>query len=305
MRVFDPGTRFVNIHQSVQPNLARANRHAARLHGHTVAQGVIAFHARVAAHTFLAGMGCAAVHRLFVRALLHAFTIATTAALVDQYNAVFLPFVDRLARAGGGAGRVGTMVANTLEVEKPGLVHGQRSPLFTQAQTAAFIFGRRVFVKIGGAPLMVGRQIAQRLVTRLHFRGRLGDGHAVIDAVGGLFAGLVRVPLRGTSDRLMCLIQLLQNPYVPIFRIAAVWFAFHIVPPHVFLALGEGPGGFAGPGAGLAANAAIDVENGGKLLSWMGFFINIFHWSAKLPVINFCHDLLLRNDAPPGTCFIN
>jgi hypothetical protein len=87
---------------------------------------VVALDARVAAHAFFADLRRAAIHRLLVRALLHAFTVAAAALLVDEHNAVFFTLVDRLARAGGQTGGIGAVVADAHQVEEPRLVLRQR-----------------------------------------------------------------------------------------------------------------------------------------------------------------------------------
>ena len=59
---------------------------------------------------------------LLVRAGLRRTPVAAAAALVDQHDAVLGPLVDRAARAGGQAGRIGAVVADPRQVEEPGQV---------------------------------------------------------------------------------------------------------------------------------------------------------------------------------------
>ena len=72
-------------------------------------------------------------------------------------------------------------------------------------------------------------------------------------------------------------------------RIATVWFGFNVVPRHVFLATGEGPGGFAGHCACLAPDAAVQIENKSKLLLRIGRIIRVIHFAAELPVKDGAH----------------
>src|ERR1043166_8454984 len=72
-------------------------------------------------------------------------------------------------------------------------------------------------------------------------------------------------------------------------RISAIRLGLNIVPPHVFLAFGKGPRGLAGHRAALATDAAVKVENKGKLLARKCRFIGEFHLAAQLPIIHSAH----------------
>ena len=72
-------------------------------------------------------------------------------------------------------------------------------------------------------------------------------------------------------------------------RIAAVRLRLNIVPPHVFLALAEGPRRLAGHRAALASDAAVDVENESELLVGIRRFVRVIHFAAELPVVNVAH----------------
>ena len=61
------------------------------------------------------------------------------------------------------------------------------------------------------------------------------------------------------------LFQLVQDFHIPVLWIAAIRLGFNIGPPHMLLSLGEGPGTFARHGAGLAADAAVNVNHEGEL----------------------------------------
>jgi hypothetical protein len=57
----------------------------------------------------------------------------------------------------------------------------------------------------------------------------------------------------------------------------------------VLLTFAERPGGFAGHGAALAGDAAVDVEHKRKLPFGKSRFMRIGHVAAELPVENLRH----------------
>ena len=83
----------------------------------------------------------------------------------------------------------------------------------------------------------------------------------------------------------------LQYLDIPVLRIAAIGLALDIVPPHVLLPARECPRRFAGAGAGLAADAAVDVEDGGKLPIRVRLGVGVGHRAAKMPVVDVGHSL--------------
>lgn len=251
LRRFDPRAIVGNVDEAVEADFARAYGHAACFHGYAVAQWVIAFNTGVAPDAFFACARGATIHRFFVGAGFDAFAVATTAALVDQDDAIFWSFVDGFAWAGCGACGVGAVVAQALQVEEPGLVFGERGSFCTEAEGIAFVAGGGVFVEEWCAPFGVGRQVANGLLCCV---SGFKDGHAVVDAVGGGCARLRGgVPFHVFSGGLVCLVKKFKEFDIPVLGVAAVGFGFDVLPPHVFLAFGEGPGGFACAGAGLAA----------------------------------------------------
>src|SRR3990172_5492239 len=84
-------------------------------------------------------------------------------------------------------------------------------------------------------------------------------------------------------------LEQLKDLDVPMLRVAAVRLGLDVVPPHVLLALGKGPGGLAGAGAGLAADAAVDFEDGDELALRMSLVEDVGHLAAEMPVENFSH----------------
>src|SRR5512135_1198543 len=120
--IFGPETVLPDAHQALHPDLADAGGHTARFHRLDPGQGVFAFNPRIARDALLADARRAAVHRLLERALFHALLVPAAPVLVDQHDAVFRPLVDRLARAGRQAARIGAVVADPLEIEEERLM---------------------------------------------------------------------------------------------------------------------------------------------------------------------------------------
>src|SRR3989304_3929424 len=151
--VVHPGAIGGDVHQAVEADLARADRHAACFHGHTFGEGIRAFNPRITGDAFLAGARCAAIHRLLVRALLNALAVTAAARLVDQHDAILGALIDRLARAGRSASRVSAVVADALQIEEPGLGLGEWGAFRADTQLISFVGCGSILVKIWGAPL--------------------------------------------------------------------------------------------------------------------------------------------------------
>jgi hypothetical protein len=82
--------------------------------------------------------------------------------------------------------------------------------------------------------------------------------------------------------------------------VATVRLGLHIVPPHIFLTLTEGPGIFVSHATGLAADAAVYIKYSSELLIWSRFLIGILHLAVKLPIEDFGHcspPILLSGEA--------
>ena len=108
--------------------------------------------------------------------------------------------------------------------------------------------GRSVFINIGGAPFVVGGLIAKSNLTRETFnRCPFEDREPVVGTIGRLRTsgpgcapgGFYLRPLMGIVE---------QGKYldIPEPRIPPVGLGFHIVPPHVLLALGKCPRALTG-----------------------------------------------------------
>ena len=276
-----PSPIFIDVDQSLQADLAHAGPHAACFHGTPVRGGILALDTRVATDAFLRDARLCVVHGLLVGAGLHALAIAPTAFLVNQHDAVFGPLVDGLAGTGRQTGRVGAVIANTLQIEEPCLVLGQGHAAVGQACPSFRLeFCGGVFVEIGRTPFLLLRQVAQDL---------LAGGRGFKDGLSGKqgFVG-PRVALPNLTLGIGLVLKL-QNLGVPVAGIAAIGLALDIVPPHVLLPLGEGPGGLAGHGTGLAGDASIDIEDSHELLRGMSLLIGVVHAPPKLPIIDFGH----------------
>src|SRR3972149_1683366 len=100
--VFLPAPVGPDLDQALQPDLADAGGHAARLHRQAVGQRVAALDTGVAGDALLRSARGRAVYGLLVRASLHALAIAAAALLGDEDDAVLRALVDRLTGAGGG-----------------------------------------------------------------------------------------------------------------------------------------------------------------------------------------------------------
>ncbi len=300
--ILGPGAVLVELDQPLQPDLADAGRHAAGLHRHAARLGIGALDPRVAGDALLRHPRVAAVHGLLVGAGLHALAVAAALLLVDQHDAVLGPLVDRLARAGGEAGRVGAVVADARQVEEPGVVHRQLGAGGIEAIAHPGRAHRVVLVDVGGVPLLVAGQIAEhpRAFGLEAGSSGLEDGLAVVLAVGA--DALLSVPPLPGAPVGVGLLQQLEDLHVPELRVAAVGLGLDVGPPHVLLALAEGPGRLAGHGAALAGDAAVDVEHEGELPLGEARLVGVAHLPPKLPVLHSRHlapPVLVSNLHPP------
>ena len=137
--------------------------------------------------------GGAPVHRLLEGALFNALLVSAAAILVDQDDAVFRPFVDRLSGTGREATRIGAVIANTLEIEEEGLMFRQaaarhlprfiprKSGLVDTLDQCAHRCGR-IFVNVHETPLLVGRDIPNGRLADLSTR--VENGHSFEHAIG-------------------------------------------------------------------------------------------------------------------------
>ena len=179
------------------------------------------------------------------------------------------------------------MVAQTLEIEEPHLVFGK---LGRVAPLILFpdLSGSSLLMDVGTLPFLVRGNIAKGAhgpVTGTVVFGGLKNGLAAeLTVPPHLAVGVFRF-------------EHCKKFGVPIVWITAVRFAFHVVPPHVFLTLGEGPGGLASHGAGLTRDTSIDVKDEGKLSVRMSFFVRKTHPPSELPVVDFSHSPNLLSES--------
>ena len=112
------------------------------------------FDSREAADAFLAGPVDDVEEDLLVGTGLDAFLITATAFLIDQYDAVFFAFVDRLAGTGGQAGGVVAVIADPGQVEHPTVW------VPSKVRTQVDHFGQVVFAQIGRGVIVTSGQVA-------------------------------------------------------------------------------------------------------------------------------------------------
>ena len=286
--IFGPGTVAVHFNQPLHADLADARRHAAGLHRLPLGLRVLSLDARIAGDAFLRDSGIAPVHRLLVRAGLDTLAVATALLLVYEHDSVLGSLVDRLARTGGQTGRITAMVTDARQIEEPGLMLRKLHASFVEFVAHPFFSDRVIFVDIGRIPLLIAGQIAEHpsAIGGEHLL-RLENRLAVKLAVRSLRIGgrLSRPALVSGVG----LFQEIEDLDVPELGISSVGFRLYIGPPHLFLAFVEGPGGLACHGAALAGDAAVGVEDEGKLTARESRLVRVSHLPADLPVMNFGH----------------
>ena len=182
------------------------------------------------------------------------------------------------------------MVTETCQVEKPYLVLRQFSgtaelPVFLEVVTSG-----SVLVDVGAAPFGVRWEIPQGCLWLIRLRifcggfedGRAGKG-AKICVAGGL---LTNVPdLFARID----LLEHIQQFCIPVMWVSTVGLGLDVVPPYQFLAPGKCPRALAGHRAGLAAEAAVNIEDKSELPFRVAFLMRIAHLTTNLPVVDVRH----------------
>src|SRR5699024_7633649 len=263
--------------QVAQPSYARLGAH--RRHAHLDA-GV--------AERALLGLARAVVEvDLLVRAGGDALAPATATVLVDEYDAVLAALVDRPGGAGGGAGRVEAVLADTRQVEHERLLELELDLVGDLAQDG--IGGDQlgaageVVVPVGAPPdghvttadegLRSGDRdvflqwcIGERLVV-------VGPGLVVVVDPGHRRVGEDRgevsqsaartqaePPVAPTDPAALPLVLVLVGAGVSLSRPG-----LDVVEPHVLRACPVGPGLFAGDRAGVTPDALVEVHHHGHL----------------------------------------
>src|ERR1043166_2996075 len=289
-----PGAILFQLHQALQTNVAHASGHPARLHGQAATSWVAPFDSREARDTLFRRAGGPAIICFLVRAGFHALARTAAALLVHQPDSILRPFVNRVARTRRKARRITAVIANAREIKEPRLVLWHT---LTAVEILALLPFLRaswmVLVTVWRGPLFVSGQIAQRLLRALgaDIGERSLENGLAFELPVRAFEILSRsLGIPGLAARIQFFEQL-EQLHIPMLRIAAIRLGLDVVPPHVLLALRESPGGLAGHGATLAANATVDVKNEGELLFRISRFVGIFHLPPQLPVIDSAHVL--------------
>ena len=294
--IFRPQAVLPDAHQALHPNLAHAGGHTARFHRLAPGQRVLPFDARIARDALLRDARGAPIHRLFVGALFHALLVAAAAVLVDQHDPVFGALVDRLPGAGRQAAGIRAVVADPLEIEEerlmlrqtaarhlPGFVPGEAG--LVDAFDEGPHRGRRILIDVHEPPLLVRRDVADRRLADLG--PGVENGHPFEHPVGGMV-----LPSHPDVPHLSARVHLLDelgDLHVVELGVPAVGLGLHVVPPHVFLPLGEEPGRLVRHRTGLTGQTPVDVEDKGKLPLRMPLLVGIQHLPSQVPVIHFRH----------------
>ena len=244
-------------------------------------------HPRVAEGALLGLAGLVVEVDLLVRAAGDALPPAAALVLVHQDNPVLHPLVDRAGGAGGHAGGVQAVLADPRQVEHEGLLVGELDLVFGFAPD---LFHDRVQVAVlgGTAQVIVPVRGPGDLGVLPGDQG-LGPGHREIVAQRRVHEGLVVVgprlvvvlelgldragedpeelldPAAGLEHQLAALVQ--RPAAVPLLlvlvaaRVPLAGAGFDVVEPDVFGARTVGPGLLAGHGAGVAADAFVQVHD--------------------------------------------
>src|SRR3989338_3576452 len=117
-----PLSALLHFDQTLQPNLSNARRHTTGFHGVAMALGVFSFNTRKTTNTLFADPRGGPVHRFFIRTGFHTFPVPTASLLIDENDAVFRPFVNSVPWTGRQTPRIGAVITNAGQVEKPGFV---------------------------------------------------------------------------------------------------------------------------------------------------------------------------------------
>ena len=245
---------------------------------------VAAFDPGIAQRALLGFSGRPVVIHLLVGTTGDAHPPAAALLLVDQHDAVFLALVDRARGAGGGAGRVQAMLAETGEIHHEGvlvfpvdlLLHALEIvvlrpfreltpenllPVWSFFDLLNPLTGDlrarprgREGLHLGGRLQVVVVEV-ERLVVVVDLR-QVGVGEDVgedapLRALLGLeLAGLRPLPA-AVPARLV----------LPVGGISGSGLGFDVVEPGVFDAVARGPDVLAGDGAGVAPDAFVEVQH--------------------------------------------
>ena len=245
------------------------------------------FDTRVAADALLGFARFPVVIHLLVRAGRNTLTPATALVLVDQDDAVFFALVDRAGWTGGHTSGVQTVVAHARQIHVEGILELRVNLLLHVLHidvlgALVVLAGQIVFpVRAPGdlvhlfagdlrdrtcrrcgfgqrRVLQVGVVESEGLVVIVDLRHvRIGED---IEQAGELAAGL---ELQLAVDQLPATLP--DFLVFPLLRVTDAGLGFDVVEPGVFHALAVGPDVFTRHGAGVTANALVEVEDKGEL----------------------------------------
>src|SRR5690606_38717409 len=224
------------------------------------------------------------VVHLLVGASRDAHAPAAAFVLVDQHDAVVLALVDRARRATGHAGRVQAVLAQARQVHHEGvlerrvhfLLHAFEQRIATaRAELAAQVVfpvrapvdllhflagqhghgarGRRRLAQLGLQQVFV--VVRERLVVVVD-GGQVGVGEQVGQDLQ--LATLARFELAGAVARPAAVPARLVFPFL---RVADARLGLDVVEPRILDAGAAGPHVLAGHGAGMAADALVQVQH--------------------------------------------
>src|SRR3989344_3724945 len=204
------------------------------------------FDPRITEDALLGLLGDGVEVDLLVRAGGDAMLVTAAALLVDEHDAVFLALVNRLARTGGETGRIGAMVADARQIKI--VVVGILARALVLVPVGAVDgwhdgFQLRPLV-VGAGGVLVHGYATQCLIV-VEFERRAAVPVQIRDAAGFEVAGIIEAAA-----------GLLPAAGVSVARVG-----FDVVPVHVLAAVAVGPLGLAGRGAGLAADALVELHH--------------------------------------------
>ncbi len=248
--------------------------------------GLTGLDTRIAQRALLGLAGAVVEVHLLVRAAAHTHPPAAAAVLVDEDDAVLDPLVERAGGAHGHTGRVEAVLADARQMEHERLlvaephlcadpaehgVAGQRVGAAAEVVVPVGAAGHRRGAAVDeGAGRRGGHVVAERcreevvvvvgprLVVVVQ-RGQFGVGEQPGEPPG---------PAAAARDETPVLELPAAAPGVLVLVAAGVALAgpgLDVVEPRVLGARSVGPGLFAGDGAGVAADAFVEVHHHGHL----------------------------------------
>ncbi len=230
-------------------------------------RNVTLFHPGKAADAFLTSLVDHVEEDLLVRTSFDAMLVSSATFLIDQYDAVFFPLINRLAGTGCQAGRMIAVVAYACQIEHPSIVNA------SQVCSLVDHLGQVILAKIGSGIISLGRQVSNRRFTLAVLLKR-GDR-----------IELFSVPFGGA--------HFFHQPTVPSLGISAIGLGLNVVPENSLLAFTAGPASLASDGAGLAFDTLVRVEDVCHLTFGWRRIVRIVLLSTYLPIKSLDHSPFL------------